>query len=61
VWTSLSLLTLVYGALAVVELWLITRFVRRGVTTGDGAPTPGTPVEGTPESREDDDVLQFAY
>ena len=61
VWTSLSLLTLVYGALAVVELWLITRFVRRGVTTADGAPTPGTPAEGTPESREDDDVLQFAY
>src|SRR5918997_73169 len=66
VWTSLSLLTLVYGALAVVELWLITRFVRRGVTTGDHAPdhpapTPGAPPEGTPESREDDDVLQFAY
>ncbi|HZH22938.1 MAG TPA: cytochrome ubiquinol oxidase subunit I, partial [Geodermatophilus sp.] len=63
VWTSLSLLTLVYGALAVVELWLITRFVRRGVTTGDGAPTPGTPPEGTPESRRDtdDDVLSFAY
>jgi cytochrome d ubiquinol oxidase subunit I len=65
VWTSLSLLTLVYGALAVVELWLITRFVRRGVT-GHGpdhpAPTPGTPTEGTPGSREDaDDVLQFAY
>ncbi|WP_448609319.1 cytochrome ubiquinol oxidase subunit I [Geodermatophilus sp. URMC 60] len=68
VWTSLSLLTLVYGALAVVELWLITRFVRRGVTTGghtsdDAAPTPGTPPEGTPESRRDtdDDVLSFAY
>ncbi|SDO48903.1 cytochrome ubiquinol oxidase subunit I [Geodermatophilus sp. DSM 45219] len=63
VWTSLSLLTLVYGALAVVELWLITRFVRRGVTTGDGAPTPGHTPEGTPESRDedDDDVLSFAY
>ena len=64
VWTSLSLLTLVYGALAVVELWLITRFVRGGVPTGDGAPTPGTPPEGTPpESRRDtdDDVLSFAY
>jgi cytochrome d ubiquinol oxidase subunit I len=64
VWTSLSLLTLVYGALAVVELWLITRFVRRGVTEHSPdhpAPTPGTPTEGAPESREDDDVLQFAY
>jgi cytochrome d ubiquinol oxidase subunit I len=61
VWTSLSLLTLVYGALAVVELWLITRFVRGGITTGDAAPTPGHTPEGTPESREDDDVLQFAY
>ena len=30
VWTSLISLTVVYGALAVVELWLITRFVRRG-------------------------------
>ncbi|MGY1634028.1 cytochrome ubiquinol oxidase subunit I [Geodermatophilus sp. SYSU D01186] len=60
VWTSLSVLTLVYGALAVVELWLITRFVRRGVTTGDGAPTPGTPPEGAPDDR-DDDVLSFAY
>src|SRR3712207_7527995 len=60
VWTSLSLLTLVYGALAVVELWLITRFVRRGVATGghtpdDAAPTPGSPPEGTPESRRDAD------
>jgi cytochrome d ubiquinol oxidase subunit I len=63
VWTSLSVLTVVYGALAVVELWLITRFVRRGVTTGDGAPTPGPEPEGTPESRRDadDDVLSFAY
>ena len=68
VWTSLSLLTLVYGALAVVELWLITRFVRRGVATGghtpdDAAPTPGSPPARTPEPRRDadDDVLSFAY
>ncbi|WP_369131292.1 cytochrome ubiquinol oxidase subunit I [Modestobacter roseus] len=52
VWTSLIALTLVYGALAVVELWLLTRFVRRGVTTSDGAPTPGHTPEGSP----DDDV-----
>jgi cytochrome d ubiquinol oxidase subunit I len=72
VWTSLISLTLVYGALAVVELWLITRFVRRGITTGDGAPTPGHTAEGTPdddlpggphgpEPDRDDDVLSFAY
>lgn len=63
VWTSLTLLTVVYGALAVVELWLVVRFVRRGVTTGDGAPTPGDPPEGTPDRRDDpdDDVLSFAY
>ncbi|WP_324273418.1 hypothetical protein [Blastococcus brunescens] len=70
VWTSLISLTLVYGALAVVELWLLTRFVRAGVTTGDGAPAPGSPPEGTPDddvpggadgSTRDDDVLSFAY
>jgi cytochrome d ubiquinol oxidase subunit I len=68
VWTSLIGLTLVYGVLAVVELWLITRFVRRGITSGDGAPVPGTPPEGTPDDdtpggrdRTDDDVLSFAY
>jgi cytochrome d ubiquinol oxidase subunit I len=57
VWTSLISLTVVYGALAVVELWLLTRFVRRGVTTGDGAPVPGHTSDGIP----DDDVLSFAY
>ncbi|MGY1743127.1 MULTISPECIES: cytochrome ubiquinol oxidase subunit I [unclassified Blastococcus] len=68
--TSLVALTVVYGALAVVELWLITRFVRRGVTTHDGASVPGSPPEGTPDDdagdgpprqRRDDDVLSFAY
>jgi cytochrome d ubiquinol oxidase subunit I len=72
VWTSLISLALVYGALAVVELWLITRFVRRGITTGDGAPVPGSPPEGGPDDdlpggsdgpkpARDDDVLSFAY
>ncbi|WP_104523374.1 cytochrome ubiquinol oxidase subunit I [Blastococcus atacamensis] len=70
VWTSLIALTVVYGALAVVELWLITRFVRRGITTGDGAPVPGHTPEGGPDDdvpggadggRRDDDVLSFAY
>ncbi|MGY1916623.1 cytochrome ubiquinol oxidase subunit I [Blastococcus sp. SYSU DS0973] len=71
VWTSLIGLTLVYGALAVVELWLIGRFVRRGVTTGDHTPAQPAPVPGeTAEGgsggadvprRSDDDVLSFAY
>ena len=57
--------------LAVVELWLLTRFVRRGVTTADGAPVPGHMPEGGPDDdlpggadggrRADDDVLSFAY
>jgi cytochrome d ubiquinol oxidase subunit I len=57
VWTSLGVLTAVYGLLAVVELGLITRFVRRGIRSDDGVPTPGPAPEGTP----DDDVLSFAY
>ena len=71
VWTSLIGLTLVYGALAVVELWLIGRFVRAGVTTGDGAPVPGSTPDGGPDDdlpggadggrRADDDVLSFAH
>ncbi|RBY97900.1 cytochrome ubiquinol oxidase subunit I [Blastococcus sp. TF02-8] len=67
VWTSLIGLTVVYGALAVVELWLIGRFVRRGVTSGDGAPVPGSPPEGGPDDDlpagrdQADDVLSFAY
>src|SRR3954470_12606179 len=57
VWTSLIVLAAVYGLLAVVELGLITRFVRRGIQSDDGAATPGPVPEGTP----DDDVLSFAY
>jgi cytochrome bd ubiquinol oxidase subunit I len=61
--TSLITLTVVYGVLAVVEVGLIVRFVRRGITTADGAPTPtGTPDGPDRADRpEDDDVLQFAY
>jgi cytochrome d ubiquinol oxidase subunit I len=52
--------------LAVVEVWLLTRFIRRGVTTGDGAPIPSAPPErsaddDTEPPRRDDDVLSFAY
>ncbi|SHG40297.1 cytochrome ubiquinol oxidase subunit I [Geodermatophilus nigrescens] len=69
VWTSLVSLGVLYGALAVVELVLLTRLVRRGVTTGDTTPTP--PAVGSssrddddrPDGgpRSDDDVLSFAY
>ncbi len=67
VWTSLAVLTAVYGALAVVEVGLITRFVRNGITTADGAPTPtGTPdgpdrADSPDGGAAPDDVLSFAY
>jgi cytochrome bd ubiquinol oxidase subunit I len=61
VWISLSVLGLLYGVLAVIELGLITHFVRRGVTTGDGTPTPaGADPEREPDD-SNDDVLSFAY
>ena len=67
VWTSLGVLTAVYGVLAVVELGLISRFVRAGITPGDGAPTP-TGTTGDPDRADEpdsqqapDDVLSFAY
>jgi cytochrome d ubiquinol oxidase subunit I len=61
IWISLSVLTLLYGVLAVIELGLITHFVRRGVTTGDHSPTPaGADPDRHPDDREDD-VLSFAY
>jgi cytochrome d ubiquinol oxidase subunit I len=64
---SLIGLGLLYGVLAVIELGLITSVVRRGVTTGDGAPTPGSTSEGSPDDdlpggrNAGDDVLSFAY
>jgi cytochrome d ubiquinol oxidase subunit I len=65
--TSLITLTVVYGALAVVEIGLIGRFVRRAITTADGAPTPtGTPdgpdrADSPSGAADGDDVLSFAY
>jgi cytochrome bd ubiquinol oxidase subunit I len=50
--TSLIALTLVYGALAVVEVFLIRRYVRGGVAA---VLPPSEP------SRPDDDFLSFAY
>jgi cytochrome bd ubiquinol oxidase subunit I len=54
VWTSLIALTLVYGGLAVVEVFLILRYVRAGIA---GVMPPERPA-GTDEER---DVLAFAY
>jgi cytochrome d ubiquinol oxidase subunit I len=49
--TSLVVLSVVYGLLAVVELGLLTRLVRKGVADDETAPdAPAT-----------DDVLSFAY
>jgi cytochrome d ubiquinol oxidase subunit I len=50
--TSLVSLTLVYGALAVVEVFLIRRYVRGGVASVLPPDQPG---------RQGDDVLTFAY
>ncbi|HJX43775.1 MAG TPA: cytochrome ubiquinol oxidase subunit I [Geodermatophilus sp.] len=72
VWTSLISLALLYGALAVVELAILVRLFRRGVTTGDTTPTPpavgSTRTDGrtddddrSDDDRADDDVLSFAY
>ena len=58
VWTSLIVLTLVYGVLAVIEFGLIARFVRRGTGEEEQPPTPGGPPEA---AGEHDDVLSFAY
>jgi cytochrome d ubiquinol oxidase subunit I len=54
--TSLVVLSLVYGLLAVVELGLLVRLVRKGVPGDDDAPAP--PTAGEPAT---DDVLSFAY
>ena len=50
--TSLIALTAVYGALAVVEVWLVARFVRRGT---------GARSEPQPSTSDDGDVLSMAY
>jgi len=50
--TSLITLTVVYGALAVVEVFLIRRFVRGGVAAVPPPDRPGS---------DDRDVLSFAY
>ncbi|GAA3024164.1 cytochrome ubiquinol oxidase subunit I [Actinokineospora globicatena] len=54
-WTSLIALTLVYGALAVVEVFLIARYVRAGVA----GVIPPEPVD-EPDDKSGDQ-LAFAY
>jgi cytochrome d ubiquinol oxidase subunit I len=71
--TSLALLTALYGVLAVIEIWVIARFVRRGTDPPEPAPPPDRPAQpdqsaqpGWPgqrdrESTSDDDVLTLTY
>jgi cytochrome d ubiquinol oxidase subunit I len=49
--TSLTVFTLLYGALAVVELWLMTRYAKAG--------PPKPPADG--ETETEDRPLAFAY
>ena len=64
---SLITLTVVYGALAVVEIWLLARFVRRGSRPGTAHPSPAPPPRAhrtttCPAAGDQaDDVLSFAY
>nr|WP_194241389.1 cytochrome ubiquinol oxidase subunit I [Galbitalea soli] len=58
---SLIALTLVYGALMVVEVRLMVRYIRGGVVSAmpELAAHDDTPT--TPTDRDSDDVLSFAY
>jgi cytochrome bd ubiquinol oxidase subunit I len=60
--TSLVLLTALYGVLAVVEVWVIRRLVRRGTDPPATKPPAGAagsvPRQG---STSDEDVLTLAY
>jgi cytochrome d ubiquinol oxidase subunit I len=53
---SLTVFTLLYGALAVVWFWLMRRYVVEGPQEHDSEPVP-------PRSPDEDDVapLSFAY
>ncbi|MGH3713214.1 MAG: cytochrome ubiquinol oxidase subunit I [Micromonosporaceae bacterium] len=55
VWTSLISLTVAYGVLAVVEVFLLRRYVRAGIA---GVMPPPAPPDTEAEDR---DVLAFAY
>jgi len=60
---SLISLGLVYGALAVVEVTLLVRFVRAGVRAAmpDAGTRPRRDEPTDPEAERRDDVLAFAY
>jgi len=56
---SLVTLTLVYGILLVVEVKLLTVYVRGGVAAA--MPGLGAPPKDTAAAKKDSDVLAFAY
>ncbi|PXY34902.1 cytochrome BD ubiquinol oxidase subunit I [Prauserella coralliicola] len=60
VWTSLISLTALYAVLAVVEVFLIAKYVRGGVE-GVMPPKKPEPDEGEGADKTDDDALAFAY
>ena len=47
---SMSLFTLIYGALAVVEVWLMAKYAKAGL-----------PDVAEPSIKGEDEVLSFAY
>ena len=58
VWTSLIGFTLLYGVLAVVEVGLLARYVRRGPEPFVEPPSPSL---GGPGAEDADEPLTFAY
>ncbi|NIJ14532.1 cytochrome d ubiquinol oxidase subunit I [Saccharomonospora amisosensis] len=63
VWTSLISLTAVYAALAVVEVFLLVKYVRGGVDAvlPPKKSPPGEGDSGDPDESGTDDALAFAY
>ncbi len=57
---SLVLLTALYGVLAAIEIWVISRFVRQGTDRQSPEPPPPAELPGR-QSTPDDDVLTLAY
>ena len=58
-WMMLVTLTLVYGALAVVEVGLLFKYTRGGVPSA--MPELVAPTPTVEERKQADDVLGFAY
>ncbi|MFE0022135.1 cytochrome ubiquinol oxidase subunit I [Amycolatopsis sp. NPDC059021] len=57
VWTSLIVLTALYGVLGVVEVYLMRKYVRGGVD----AVMPPKPQQDSESDEDKDDTLAFAY